>query len=70
VLFRSQYTFAPAANDAVLNNGTTSWPNSGISIIYADYYLLEAAMRWDSTPSAWRAEAPDFVARNAESFVA
>jgi unsaturated chondroitin disaccharide hydrolase len=61
----AQYTFAPAANDAVLNNGTTSWPGFGISIIYADYYLLEAAMRWDATPGAWRAEAAAFAERGA-----
>ena len=66
----ARWSFAPGANDAVLNNGTTAFPAAGISIIYADFYLLEAAMRWDATPSAWRDEAAAFVARNGERFAA
>ena len=63
-----RYSFAPGANDAVVNNGTVAYPGYGISIIYADYYLMEAAMRFDATPSAWRDEAAAFVARNGERF--
>ena len=66
----ARYAFAPGANDAVLNNGTTGFPTAGISIIYADYYLLEAAMRWDSTPSEWREEAAAFLAREGANFAA
>ena len=66
----ARYAFAPGANDAVLNNGTTGYPTAGISIIYADYYLLEAAMRWDATPSEWRGEAAAFVLRAGEDFAA
>jgi unsaturated chondroitin disaccharide hydrolase len=66
----ARYTFAPSANDAVLNNGTTGYPSAGLSIIYSDYYLLEAAMRWDATPAAWRNEADAYVKRFGENFVA
>jgi hypothetical protein len=58
------YAFVPStANDAVLNNGTVTYPAAGISIIYADYYLLQAAMRWDATPSQWREEAAAYAER-------
>jgi len=66
----ARYTFAPGANDAVLNNGTTAFPSAGLSIIYADYYLLEAAMRWDETPVEWREEAAAYMARRGEDFSA
>ncbi len=57
------YTFSADQNDAVLANGTVTFPLAGISIIYADYYLLEASMRWDATPLAWRQEAVEYMAK-------
>jgi unsaturated chondroitin disaccharide hydrolase len=57
------YSFVPTtANDAVLNNGTVTYPAAGISIIYADYYLLQACMRWDAMPAEWREEAAAVLA--------
>lgn len=56
------YSFAPAANDAVLANGTVTFPLAGIPIIYADYYLLQTKMRWDATPAEWRQQAEELLA--------
>lgn len=112
------YQFTPAEGDAVLKNGTTSYPVTGVPIIYGawcarephrsglscggvllglpgapcspraayplpatpcpfrvhcaagDYYLLEAAMRWDATPQAWRQEALDYLAARGGRFFA
>jgi unsaturated chondroitin disaccharide hydrolase len=44
------WLFAGSENDAVLRNGTVTYPNAGISIVYADYYLLAAKMKFDATP--------------------
>lgn len=48
------YANDPAKSDAVLKNGTTTYPSTAIGIIYGDYYLLEALMKYDATPQAWR----------------
>lgn len=58
------YLSSPGQSNAVLNNGTTSYPQWGVPIIYGDYYLLEAAMRWDATPQEWRDEAAAYLAAN------
>lgn len=52
----ANYLFDPvdATNVAALRNGTVTYPLAGIPIIYGDYYLLEAAMRYDATPKALR----------------
>jgi unsaturated chondroitin disaccharide hydrolase len=57
----ANYVFTPAANDAVLRNGTVTYPLAGVSIIYADYYAMQAAMRWDATPAAWREAAAELM---------
>ena len=54
--------FQLPAGNAVLNNGTVTFPLAGVAIIYSDYYLLEAATRWDETPQTWREEAAAFAA--------
>jgi unsaturated chondroitin disaccharide hydrolase len=40
------------SNDALLRNGTVTYPLSGIPIIYADYYYVQGWMQWDATPQA------------------
>ena len=42
------WRFAPDSNVAVLRNGTLT-PDFGVALIYSDYYLLEAAVRWNNT---------------------
>ena len=37
-------------SDAVLKNGTTSFPQYGIPLPYGDYYLFEAIRYWDNLP--------------------
>lgn len=51
------WSFPSGMTDAVLRNGTVTYPLTGIPIIYGDYYLLEAWTRWTETPAAWREEA-------------
>lgn len=46
----TNYMFTADQNDAVVMNGTVTYPTAGISIIYADYYFLDSLMRWDATP--------------------
>jgi unsaturated chondroitin disaccharide hydrolase len=46
-----------AQSDALLNNGTTSFPQFGIALPYGDYYLLEAVRYWDELPPALADEA-------------
>lgn len=53
----ANYMFDPSENDAVLKNGTVTYPTAGISIIYADYYLLQAITRWEATPTWMKDEA-------------
>ena len=50
------WRFVAGSNDAVLRNGSLE-ADVGVALIYGDYYLLQAAMRWDATPEEWRAEA-------------
>ena len=59
---QQHFLFAPADNDAVLANGTVTYPLAGISIIYGDYYLLEASLKYDATPPEWRAAAARVLA--------
>ena len=66
----AKWQFAAGANDAVLNNATVTWPATGFSLIYADYYLLEAAMRWDNIPQSMRDEAAAYIEEHGRSFVA
>lgn len=42
VLLSPGVLFTAEQSDALLNNGTTSWPQFGIALPYGDYYLLEA----------------------------
>ena len=39
------YLFGAGENDAVLKNGTVTYPLAGVSIVYGDYYLLEAVRK-------------------------
>ena len=48
------WLFGEKENDAVLKNGTVTYPLAGVSIIYGDYYYLAANMKMDATPKALR----------------
>ena len=47
---QQHYLFSPGENDAVLRNGTTTYPDTGVSIVYGDYYLLQAKVKLDAPP--------------------
>ena len=47
---QAHYLFDAAENDAVLRNGTVTYPLAGVSIVYGDYYLLSAKMKLDQGP--------------------
>lgn len=51
----------PTAAQFVLRNGTVTFPLTGIPIVYADYYLLEAWTRWTATPAALREAAQAYA---------
>ena len=57
ILLSPAVLFTPAQSDALMNNGTTSWPQFGIALPYGDYYLLEAVQRWDALPADLAARA-------------
>ncbi len=46
---QTHYLFDAQENDAVLRNGTVTYPLAGVSIVYADYYFLAAKMKLDAT---------------------
>jgi len=52
ILLSPGVLFSPAQSDALLNNGTTSFPQYGIALPYGDYYLFEAVRYWDELPAA------------------
>ena len=58
----AKYLFSPVASDAVLANGTSTWPEWGVPLPYGDYYLLAALLKWDATPLQWRKEAVELLA--------
>ena len=49
---QQHHVFSPAENDAVLRNGTTTFPEAGVSIVYGDYYLLQAKVKFDALSAA------------------
>ena len=51
------YLQSPAASYGVLRNGTVTYPQAGIAIVYGDYYFLEALRRWEAIAPADRAAA-------------
>lgn len=52
ILLSPTVLFTPDKSNALLNNGTTSWPQFGIALPYGDYYLIDAMVRWDDLPPA------------------
>jgi hypothetical protein len=50
----THFVFADKENDAVIKNGTVTFPLAGISIIYGEFYHLVASMKLDATPRALR----------------
>jgi unsaturated chondroitin disaccharide hydrolase len=50
ILLSSQVLYTSSQSDAVLKNGTTSFPQYGIPLPYGDYYLFEAIRYWDNLP--------------------
>jgi unsaturated chondroitin disaccharide hydrolase len=62
----STYLGAPSATDSILLNGTGTWPASCVAqpLVYGDYYLVEAALKWQATPAAWREEALAYAAEH------
>ena len=50
ILLAPAVLFTPAQSDALLQNGTTSFPQIGIALPYGDYYLFEAVRAWDALP--------------------
>ena len=40
-----------------MRNGTVTYPLAGIAIIYDDFYLLQALMKWDKVGAGVRTEA-------------
>ena len=44
------WLFDARDNDAVLRNGTVTFPLAGVSIVYGDYYLLATRLKFDATP--------------------
>ena len=44
------YLETAASSIGVLRNGTVTYPQFGIPIIYGDYYLLEALLKWNALP--------------------
>ena len=57
ILLAPGVLFTPEQSDALLNNGTTSWPQFGIALPYGDFYLLEAVQAWGELPPAEAAAA-------------
>jgi unsaturated chondroitin disaccharide hydrolase len=55
----STYQGDPALTDAIVVNGTGTWPASCVAqpLVYGDYYVVEAALKWQATPLEWRQEA-------------
>jgi hypothetical protein len=51
------YLEPPARSPGFFANGTTTYPQYGIPIIYGDYYGLEALQKWDATSAGERASA-------------
>ena len=47
---RDFYLFGAKDSDAVLKNGTTTFPQTGVGVVYGDYYLLQAQIKFDATP--------------------
>jgi len=60
----AHFVFADGENNAVVNNGTVTYPLAGISIIYDEYYHLTASMKLDATPGALREAAEALRRRN------
>ena len=58
----ARHLAAPAATDAVLANGTSTFPEAGVALPYGDYYLLGACLRWDEMPIGWRLAATEDLA--------
>ena len=53
------WLFDTKDNDAVLKNGTVTYPLAGISITYGDYFYLVTKMKFDSTaPPVAASDAP------------
>ena len=47
------FLFTASENDAVLRNGTVTYPLAGLSISYGDYYYLEALMKLGDSAAAF-----------------